>query len=150
MIVEILALASAAAAQCPPANEADVRQEFGAWVRAYQAHDLAGTMAIFAPEVRFEFQGAPDASWSDLKQSYAQEFARPGGAIWIPHWDDIRVSGKIAAAFSLWQAFLTKPDGTKELRATNRSVDVLRRGTDCRWRIFRSLTYPVKPSPAAK
>ncbi len=47
MIVEILALASAAAAQCPPASEADVQQEFGAWVRAYQAHDLAGTMAIF-------------------------------------------------------------------------------------------------------
>src|SRR5438067_10110159 len=119
MIVEILALASAAAAQSPQANEADVRQEFGAWVRAYQAHDLPGTMAIFAPEVRFEFQGAPDASWSDLKQSYAQEFARPGSASWIPHWDEIRVSGKIAAAFSLWQAFLTKRDGTKELRATN-------------------------------
>src|SRR2546430_1085792 len=173
MIVEILALASAVAGQCPPANEADVRQEFGAWVRAYQAHDLAGARANFAPEgrvefqgaphanssepkkkyppeVRFEFEGAPDASWSDLKQSYAQEFARQSSVGWVPHWDEIRVSGKIAAAFSQWQAFLTKPDGTKELRATNRSVDVLRRGTDCRWRIFRSLTYPVKPSLAAK
>jgi len=99
---------------------------------------------------RFEFQGAPDASWSDLKRSYAQEFARPGGVGWVPRWDEIRVSGEIAAALSLWQGFVTKADGTKELRATNRSVDVLRRGVDCRWRIFRSLTYPVKPSPAAK
>src|SRR5947209_18811840 len=106
MIVELLVLASSAGAQCPPASEADVRQEFNAWAAAYQTHDLAGTMAIFAPEIRFEFQGAPDASWSDLKQSYAQEFARPGGAIWVPHWDEIRVSGRIAAAFSLWRGFV--------------------------------------------
>jgi steroid delta-isomerase len=153
-MIESLALLSMFAASapktmpCPVANEAQVRHAFKRWVRAYEKHDLPGTMAIFAPEVRFEFQGAPDADWKQLQESYARGFARPGRATWVPQWDQIVVSNGLAAAFSKWTAVVTNPQGKPEVRAENRSVDVLRRGADCRWRIIRSLTYPLK-APAA-
>jgi ketosteroid isomerase-like protein len=150
MLTILAALSSSAAAgHCPPASEAQVRGTFERWVRAYEAHDLGGTMSIFDPEVRFEFQGAPDAGWAELKQSYAQDFAHAGGATWTPRWDQLLVSGDVAAAFSLWTGAVRKADGSTEVRAENRSVDVLRRGADCHWRIVRSLTYPLKaPAPA--
>ena len=52
MILAFLALSNSAvaAARCPPANETQVRDEFRRWMRAYEAHDLAGSMAIFSPE----------------------------------------------------------------------------------------------------
>jgi uncharacterized protein (TIGR02246 family) len=152
MIAYALAAAAAVAAtQCGPANEAEVRERFQQWVKAYQAHDLADTMAIFSPEVRFEFQGAPDADWTALRQSYVDDFARHGSAAWIPEWDQVLVSGNLAAAFSHWKAVVSNPDGTKMVQAENRSVDVLQRDADCQWRIVRSLNYPLaKPASPAE
>ena len=109
---------------------------------------LAATMAIFASEVQFEFQGAPDQDWKGLRDNYERGFAKPGRSRWIPQWDQIIVSDSVAAAFSTWKGIVSKPDGTDEVRAENRGVDVLKRGENCRWQIVRSLTYPKTPKAA--
>lgn len=150
MIVETLALMAAAAAQCPPANEVQVRREFALWMKAYDARDLAGTMAIFAPEVRFEFQGSREQDRAALEQGYVKSFARSGKATWIPTWDQVLVSDGLATAFSTWRGVVTEPGGKPEVKAENRGVDVLRRGADCRWRIVHSLNFPLKPPAAAQ
>lgn len=64
----MLLAALLAAAACPPATEASVRGAFEAWLVAYRSRDLAGTMAIFDPQVRFQFQGAPDLDWAALRR----------------------------------------------------------------------------------
>jgi uncharacterized protein (TIGR02246 family) len=152
MILAFLALSNSAvaAARCPPANETQVRDEFRRWMRAYEAHDLAGSMAIFSPDVRFEFQGSAEQDWKQLEEGYARSFARTGKATWVPTWDQVLVSGNLATAFSTWRGVVTLPGTKPEVRAENRGVDVLRRGLDCRWRIVHSLNFPLKaPSPAA-
>ena len=144
MHIAILPLLTAAAAtQCPAATEADIRSTFNQWVKAYVAHDLDRTMAIFDPTAHFEFQGAPDGGITELKESYKEGFAQQQGASWTPKWDQVLVSGNLAAAFSVWTAEVRKADGTTKVLAHNRSVDVLQRGPDCTWRIVRSLTYPL-------
>ena len=153
MIVAILAAlgATAAPVRCPPASQVQVRDEFDRWVKAYELRDLDGTMAIFDPKVQFQFQGAPDADWTALKSSYAEEFAKLAKVRWVPRWDQIILSGRTAAAFSQWTALVAESDGRSRTIAENRGVDVLKRGHDCRWRIVRSLNYPIKPpAPAAK
>jgi len=154
MIIGFLALigSSVAATHCPVANESQVREEFNRWVKAYDARDLAGTMAIFAPEVRFEFQGSPEQDWKALEQGYVRSFARPGQTTWVPTWDQVLVSDQLAAAYSTWRAVVTEPGSKPEVRAENRGVDVLKRDSDCRWRIVHSLNYPAKTpsSPAAE
>ena len=52
-----------------------LRSAFEKWVAAYANRDLAGTMSIFANDVNFSFQGAPDAMKADLEKSYRDEFA---------------------------------------------------------------------------
>jgi len=154
MILTLLAALSSAAPKsfCPPAGGEQVRREFAHWMKAYDDHDLPGTMAIFDPGVKFEFQGSPDQTYKDLEQGYMRSFARPGRATWVPTWDQVLVSDSLATAFSTWQAIVTEPGGKPEVRAENRGVDVLQRGDDCRWRIVHSLNFPVKapPAPSAK
>jgi ketosteroid isomerase-like protein len=131
-----------AASSCPPATEASVRGAFETWLVAYRSRDLAGTMAIFDPRVRFQFQGAPDLDWAALRRGYVAEFAATAQSEWRPVWDQIIVSGDLATAFANWREHV---GGASEPRAENRAVDVLRRGEGCRWRIVRSLNYPARP-----
>ena len=63
---------SASTAECEA-----LRSVFEKWVVAYANHDLAGTMSIFADDVNFSFQGAPDAKKAGLEKSYRDEFAHP-------------------------------------------------------------------------
>ena len=129
------------AAACPPASEAGVRATFDTWLAAYRARDLAGTMAIFDPEVRFAFQGSPDLDWSALRRNYQAEFAATATSEWRPQWDEVIVTGDMAIAFASWREHV---GGSDTPRAENRAADVLRRGEGCRWRIIRSLNYPVR------
>ena len=136
----LLALLLAASA-CPPATEASVRATFEDWLVAYRARDLTGTMAIFDPRVRFQFQGSPDLDWAALRRNYQAEFAATARSEWRAEWDQIIVSGDLATAFATWREHV---GDAPEPRAENRSVDVLQRGEGCRWRIVRSLNYPVR------
>ena len=132
-----------AATACPPASETQVRAEFERWLAAYRARDLEGVMAIFAPEVRFEFQGSPDLDWAALRRNYAAEFAATAQSEWRPQWDEVLIAGDLAIAFASWREHV---GGGGEPRAENRAVDILRRGEGCRWRIVRSSNYPLRPA----
>jgi uncharacterized protein (TIGR02246 family) len=148
MVVQILALLSAAAAQCPPSTDAELAQVFERWVKAYERKDLTETMAIFAPEVRFQFQGTADQGWKDLESQYVRAFAMPSASNWTPKWNQIVVSDGVAAAFATWFGSKKDSEGKWQVVAENVSVDVLQRGSDCKWRIIRSLTYPKLPKAA--
>lgn len=140
-MIHWLALLAAANTACPPATEASVRAAFDEWLVAFRARDLEGTMRIFDPEVRFAYQGLPDAGWNSLRQSYETEFAATARSEWRGEWEEVIVSGDLATAIARWREYV---GGASEPRSENRAVDILRRGEDCRWRIIRSLNYPAR------
>jgi ketosteroid isomerase-like protein len=126
----------------------DVRNEFEIWQKAFAAGDLEGSMRIFDPGVVFAFQGQRDQSYADLRAGYAKDFAsrRPGaGERWVPTIEEIYAEGRTAFVRSTWEGRLDTAQGVK-VTARNRSIDLLRRGDDGYWRIFRSLNYPEKPA----
>jgi ketosteroid isomerase-like protein len=130
---------AAGAVTCAKDGAPEIKAVYDHWLAAYRAHDLDGTMAIFDPGVVFQFQGAPDASWADLKTSYVQEFASHGSGVWSPEFRSIEISGDLAAAFSEWRL----ADGGT-VKAHNNSLDLFRRDAACHWHIVRSLNYPLK------
>lgn len=136
-----LLAAAAVASQCPPPSARQVRNSLVNWLTAYRGRNLEGTMAIFDPAVRFYFQGAPDQGWTDLRKGYQKQFAATAPTEWRPLWGEVMVSGALATAFATWSEHVA---GNPKPRAVNRRVDVLWRGKDCRWRIVRSLNYPLK------
>src|SRR5213593_1353048 len=121
-----------------------VRSTFEKWMAAYANRDLAGTMSIFADDVNFSFQGAPDAKKADLEKSYRDEFAHPEQSRrWIPKCEEFECSGNLGFVRSTWRLEATSADGNVDIKAENRSVDILRLSEDGTWKIFRSLNYPV-------
>jgi uncharacterized protein (TIGR02246 family) len=131
---------------CPAATEAEVQQAFTTWTEAYSAKNLEGVMAIFDRNVVFEFQGAPNASYDELEAAFRADFERldPGNSQWVAEPDSIMLSGEMANVISTWRQQVTTETGI-QTRQTNRAIDVLTRGGDCRWRIARSLNYPLTP-----
>lgn len=121
-----------------------LRSAFEKWIAAYANRDLAGTMSIFADDVNFSFQGAPDAKKVDLEKSYRDEFAHPEQSRrWIPKFEEFQCSGNLGFVRSTWRLEVTSADRKIEIKAENRSVDILRLSEDGSWKIFRSLNYPV-------
>jgi len=131
-------LAAADPAACAPAAEADLVKTFDDWSRAYAGHDLKATMGIFDHGVVMQFQGAPDANRTELQKSYEAEFAKGDAGRWSMRIEAVLMSGAMADVFSTWTL-----QRAGKVEQTNRSVDVLRRGPDCQWRIVRSLNYPA-------
>jgi uncharacterized protein (TIGR02246 family) len=131
-------------AMCPAADRKQLQSTFEQWVKAYKAHDLAGTMAIFADDLVFSFQNAPDQTRAQMEKAYRAEFAKPGGSSeWVPMFEEFECSGDLAFVRSTWELREARPDGSTAVDARNRSVDILRRSPAGKWRIFRSLNYPV-------
>lgn len=129
---------------CPAADKKLLQSTFEQWAKAYKARDLAGTVAIFADDVVFSFQNAPDQTRAQLEKGYRAEFAKPGSASeWVPMFEEFECSGDLAFVRSTWELRVPRPDGSSAVDARNRSVDILRRSPDGKWRIFRSLNYPV-------
>jgi ketosteroid isomerase-like protein len=123
------------------ATEAEVRAEFARWMESCKQRDLAGTMAIFAPEVRFVYQGSIESDYRGLERTYGQRFKAAGYAEWMGMIDEVIVSGDLAVGFSTWQ--LIGRGG--RVIASNRSVDIFHRDAGGKWRIIRSIDHPVKP-----
>jgi ketosteroid isomerase-like protein len=136
-----LLAAAVMASQCPAPSPRQVRSTLVNWLTAYRGRDLNGTMAIFDPGVRYQLQGSLDQGWADLRKRYQREFAAKPSVEWQPVWEQVMVSGNLATAFSTWSEIVAR---NPRPRTVTRTVDILRRGKDCRWRIVRSVNYPMK------
>ena len=119
------------------ASAAQVWDAFERWLQAYESGDLAQIMAIFDPDVVFEFQGAPDATIDALRRDYGADLkSRAPGTRWMPRVEEVHAEGTMAFVRSVWELHV----GDKVMQR-NRSLDVFHR-IDGRWRILRSINFP--------
>ena len=58
--------------------------------------------------------------------------------------DEVYADAKLATVRATWELMRKDSDGKVVVGARNRSLDVLRRSADGKWRIFRSVNYPGK------
>lgn len=137
-------LASAAQMVGDAATGAQVLQVFEQWTTAYEKGDLDGTMSIFAPSVVFAFQGSKDQNYEDLRKGYVQDFAtRQPGTAWVSRLEEVYVEGAVAIVRSVWELRVRPESAETQVKARNRSVDILSKGSGS-WRIIRSFNYPEK------
>ena len=126
------------------ANGTQVLHVFEQWTSAYEKGDLNGSVSIFAPNVVFAFQGSKDQDYEALRKGYVQDFAtRAPGTVWVPRIEEVYVEGTIAIVRSVWELKVQSGSGETQVKARNRSVDILSKGSGS-WRIIRSFNYPEK------
>jgi uncharacterized protein (TIGR02246 family) len=121
-----------------------VLQVFEKWTTAYERGDLDATMSIFAPNVLMVFQGAKDQNYEDLRKGYVEDFAkRQPGTEWVPEIEEVYTEGTVAIVRSVWKLRVKSASGEVQVKARNRSVDILSKRSG-NWRIIRSFNYPEK------
>ena len=126
------------------ASGTQVLHVFEQWTSAYEKGDLDGSMSIFAPNVVFAFQGSKDQDYEGLRKGYVQDFATRGpGTVWVPRIEEVYVEGTVAIVRSVWELKVKSGSAQTEVKARNRSVDILSKGSGS-WRIIRSFNYPEK------
>jgi len=126
------------------AGGTQVLHVFEQWTSAYEKGDMDGSMSIFAPSVVFAFQGSKDQNYEDLRKGYVQDFAtRKPGTVWVPHIEEVYVEGSVAIVRSIWELKVKSGSAEPEVKARNRSVDILSKGSGS-WHIIRSFNYPEK------
>ena len=146
-VVALQSAPTAHAADVPSSGDtaaaAEVWKTFDHWLAAYESGDLPGIMAIFAPDVVFEFQGSPDESFADLQRDYTADLeSRAPGTRWVPRVEEVHADGNTALVRAMWELHV----GDK-VTQRNRSMDVFQR-RDGRWTILRSINYPAKARAA--
>src|SRR4029450_13820132 len=144
VLIYSAALTSAAQVVGDTVAGAQVLRVFEHWTIAYEKCDLDGTMSIFAPRAVFAFQGSKDQTYEDLRKGYVQDFAtRQPGTAWVARLEEVYVEGSVAIVRSVWELKVKSGSGETQVKARNRSVDVLSKGSGS-WRIIRSFNYPEK------
>ena len=118
---------------------------FERWLAAYSSRDLKGTMVIFDREVVFSFQGSPDQGYKELETGYVQDFKSSApGTEWVPKAQEVYAAANLGFVRSVWELHVKNAAGAVEVKARNRSLDVLRRDNTGSWMIIRSINYPDK------
>jgi|GEM_PF-1070349 len=142
-----LAAASAAAAESKRV-EAAIREALDRWVKAYNSRDVAGVMAVWAPDLVGWYPGTPDINYADTRAGFEREFSshdfRSTYALVV---EEVQVSGDIAVVRDRWTETDTRP-GSQEVTTTKlKSFELWRRQPDGAWKISRWISAPEPRQP---
>lgn len=135
---------------CAPASEQQIRDVLTNWAKAYDRRDLDAVMKVFRADAVSQYQGWADADYDSMKGAGIKQFQAADHRSWeLNKFDKLFISEWRVAAFSSWTLWKTDPAGPRSVVVKTRGVDIFERGTDCQWKVVRSMSYP-DPKPPAK
>lgn len=136
---------SAAAPRAAEDPAAEIRASLEQWRADFNARRAAHICDLFAPDLRYDFQGLPEQNYSQLCDRLHRKLAdqsrtfRYGLTI-----KEIIVSGSLAVVRLTWASTLTVSYG-RSATENEPGLDVFQRQPDGRWQIIRYIAYPVSP-----
>lgn len=138
----LLAVASPAPARADAAaDEAAIRAALDGWARDFNDRRTDKVCDLFAPELRFDYRGAPERGHAEicaqLKRALADDSRRMTNSAEIR---EVIVDGDLAVVRLIWTETVAragKPDAVD--RQTG--LDVFRRQPDGSWKIVRFIAY---------
>jgi ketosteroid isomerase-like protein len=119
-------------------SSAQAQAAFAAWNDGIRHKDLEKTMAVFSQSINFQIQGSPDFGYPILLAKYTASYAREDSAQWQGFIERVIDSPQMVTLLTTWKLL---PVGGGEAISEFRGADILRRESDCAWRIAASLNY---------
>ncbi|MFK8250815.1 YybH family protein [Ancylobacter terrae] len=122
-------------------DEQAIREALARWAENFNAGRGAEACTLFAPELRFDYRGAPERGYAEMCAQLKRATADPERR--MRYAADIReviVEGDIAIVRLVWTLTIAQP-GKPDIVSTDRGLDVFRRQPDGAWRIVRYLAY---------
>ena len=138
-------VAASPAAASPSGDEAQLRALEAAYVRAFNAEDLAGLAAVYAPDV-FAFDAVPPRQyegWEAYRKDWAALFAMfPHGAATTMSDISLTVVGPVAYGHNIQSTDFVTADG-QHRHLVVRATDVFRKAGG-QWKIvLEHVSFPV-------
>jgi ketosteroid isomerase-like protein len=129
--------------------EAAIRAALQAWVQAFNARDLKGAMAVWAPDLVGWYPGSADSTYANTRESLERAFApgeksRTTFSLVI---EEVLVAGDMAVVRDRWTQTDVKPGAPKPVIARIKSFEVWRRQADGSWKISRWISAPDPRQP---
>lgn len=122
--------------------EADIRKAFAQWTEDFNARRADKVCDLFAKSLIANYRGAPERGY-DRQCRILNEALTGNGrqfhyALVIK---EILVFGETAIARIVWTLTIRETATGKETKVIEPGLDVFRRDSDGRWRIFRYIAY---------
>jgi ketosteroid isomerase-like protein len=132
---------NAATAENDPAST--IRSALQQWRADFNARRAAHICDLFAPDLRYDFYGAPERTYPLLCDRLRHALADTTQSL---RYDltikEIIVSGDLAIVRLIWRSTLTKSG--KQESTDETGLDVFGRQPDGSWKIIRYIAYPEK------
>jgi len=138
----IACLSGAAPARANDA-EARIAAALEGWRVDFNARKVDKICDLFAPELRYDFQGIPEQNYEQLctrlRDALADDTKSFQYGLSIK---EIIVSGSLAVVRLTWHSTLTSSDGKIIRKEDEPGLDVFRQQADGSWKIIRYIAYP--------
>ena len=116
----------------------DIADRYATWVDAFNAGEIDVICDLYAEDLVSVDRGQPDRGYDEvcdlLKESLTDPSREYRYQIDI---DDLIVTNGVSVVHAVWTLFITPYNVT----VTEETLDVLRRGPDGMWRIFRTMSF---------
>ena len=143
-VVTLAALPWLAAAQVRADTDADtaIRATLEQWRQDFNARRSERICDLFAPELRYDFQGLPEQTYPLMCERLRKALADPAHSPTLGlHIKEVIVSGSMAVARLTWRSTMAGPDG-KSQTDEEQGLDVFARQADGSWKLIRFMAYP--------
>jgi len=138
-------LACAPARAAPPDPPTAIRAALEQWRQDFNARRAERICDLFAPELRYDFQGLPEQTYPQLCDRLHRALADTSRSIQYGlRVKEVIVFGPLAVVRLTWISTATGPDG-RSATDNEQGIDVFQRGADGVWRITRYIAYPEHP-----
>jgi ketosteroid isomerase-like protein len=145
-IVLLLAAASPGArANDDPAST--IRAALEQWRLDFNARRAGPICDLFAPTLRYDFQGLPEQTYTLLCARLHRALADPARSFQNGlRIKEIIVAGSLAVVRLTWISTVT-PAGGQGTTVDEQGLDVFQQQPDGRWQIIRYIAYPDEAAP---
>lgn len=143
--VLILALLGgvSALAQSPGQADSEIRAALTKWTADFNARNVGEVCDLFAPDLRYDFQGFPERGYDDICKLLHTSLGDTGKRFTYlpPAIKEIIVSGDLAVVRLTWTMKVHSEGAPGDVTSQDTGLDVFRRQPDGRWRIIRYIAF---------
>jgi ketosteroid isomerase-like protein len=143
VLMLVLLGGASALAQSQDQAEGEIRAALMKWTADFNARNVGEVCDLFAPNLRYDFQGFPERGYDDICKLLRTSLSDPGKRFTYlpPTIKEIIVSGDLAVVRLTWTLKIRSEGAPGEVTSQDIGLDVFRRQPDGHWKIIRYIAF---------
>jgi ketosteroid isomerase-like protein len=124
-----------------PAQD-QIRSVIMKWTADFNARNSGEICNLFAPDLRYDYQGFPERGYQDVCGLLQRSLSDPSKRYsYSPNIKEIMVSGDLAIVRLTWTLTVKTEGAAGDITSEEPGIDVFRRQPDGSWKIIRYVAY---------